>query len=65
MISLGAHSRRSWMLFRKAMPNYDIGIITIEEKLYDTSAWWKSSKGFRTVFTEGVGFLYSKFFFFP
>ncbi len=65
MISLGAHSRRSWLLFRKAMPEYEIGIITIEEKLFDTSAWWKSSKGFRTVFTEGIGFLYSKFFFFP
>lgn len=65
LVSLGAHSRRSWILFQKAMPEYTIGIISIKEKRYDTSRWWASSKGFRTVFTEGVGYFYVKFFFYP
>ena len=65
LVSLGAHSRRSWVLFEKAMPEYTIGIISIEEKLYDTQRWWATSKGFRTVFTEGLGYFYVKFFFYP
>ena len=63
LVSQGAHSRRSWLLFKKAMPAYDIGIISTSEKLYKSDRWWKTSKGFRTVFTETIGYFYVLFFF--
>lgn len=63
LVSLGAHSRRSWILFQKALPNYNIGIISINDRLYDHHYWWKNSKGFRSVVTEGIGYFYVLFFF--
>jgi len=63
LVSLGAHSHRSWLLFQKAMPNIEIGIITIDEKRYDPEHWWRSSKGFRSVFTEAIGYVYVRLFF--
>lgn len=63
LVSLGAHSRRSWLLFQKAMPNHQIGIISLNDKLYDHHHWWKTSKGFRSVVTEAIGYYYVLFFF--
>lgn len=63
LVSLGAHSRRSWLLFQKALPNHQIGIISIDDRLYDHHQWWKNSKGFRSVLTEGIGYFYVLFFF--
>jgi len=65
IVSLGAHSRRSWLLFQLAMPNYKIGIITIDAKLHDPEKWWTTSKGFRSVFTEAFGYFYIRLFFTP
>jgi len=65
LVSLGAHSRRSWLLFQEAMPNYKIGIITIDAKLHDPERWWTTSKGFRSVFTEAFGYFYIRLFFRP
>lgn len=65
LVSQGAHSRRSWILFQQALPNYEIGIITIDEKLYDKERWWTTSTGFRSVFTEAFGYFYIRFFFKP
>ncbi|NPD46354.1 MULTISPECIES: ElyC/SanA/YdcF family protein [unclassified Lentimicrobium] len=63
LVSLGAHSRRSWLLFQKALPEHHIGIISINDRLYDHHQWWKNSKGFRSVLTEGIGYFYVLFFF--
>jgi len=63
LVSLGAHSRRSWLLYKKAMPDYQIGIVSIKQNLYDSEHWWKTSKGFRSVFTETIGYFYVLFFF--
>jgi hypothetical protein len=65
LVSLGAHSRRSWLLFKIVMPEYEIGIITIDAKLHDPNRWWTTSKGFRSVFTEAIGYFYVRFFFTP
>lgn len=65
LISQGAHSARSWLLFKMAMPDFEIGIISIDNKLFDNNKWWKTSKGFRTVFTEAFGYFYIRFFFDP
>lgn len=58
LVSMGAHSARSWLLFKKAMPEYEIGVISLEDKRYDKDKWWTSSKGFRSVFTEGFGYFF-------
>lgn len=63
LVSLGAHSRRSWLLFKMVMPEYEIGIITIDAKLHDPNRWWSTSKGFRSVITEAIGYFYVRFFF--
>jgi hypothetical protein len=63
---LGAHARRTRLLFQKALgPDIKVGVIAIETRNYDGRHWWRSSTGVREVLTEGIGYLYSKFFFHP
>jgi hypothetical protein len=62
LVSLGPHSRRSWFLFQKAMPEKVIGIIAIRDKRFSAKQWWKSSKGTRTILTETIGYFYVLFF---
>jgi hypothetical protein len=66
IMAVGCHARRSKNLFQMALgDNYKLGVIAIEDKSYDNKKWWKSSKGFRTVLSESIAFLYAKFLFFP
>lgn len=62
LVSLGPHSRRSWYLFQKAMPDKEIGVIALRDQRFDAQKWWKSSKGTRTVLTETIGYFYVFFF---
>ena len=60
LISVGAHSRRSYVLFRKALPKtINIGVISIRDKRYDPNKWWDSSFGIRTILTEGIAYIHS------
>ncbi len=64
--SVGVHSRRSRMMFRKAFgSDYDIGIIAHKDRTFAPNHWWKSSKGFRNVSNEFVATLYVMMFFHP
>lgn len=67
LFSLGAHTRRSWYLFRLAFKESktDVGVINTPDLTYNAEEWWKSSKGFRTIPTEGLGFFFVYFFFDP
>jgi hypothetical protein len=66
LFSLGAHSRRSWVLFQKAIgDSIAVGIISTENLSYDPEHWWKSSDGVRTVLSEGIAYIYARFFFHP
>lgn len=58
LVSLGAHSKRSWLLFQEAMPEKEIGIIAIQDPRFDKEKWWKTSQGSRTVLTEAIGYFY-------
>jgi hypothetical protein len=58
LVSLGTHSKRSWFLFQKALPNQEIGIIALRDQRFDSEKWWKTSKGSRTVITEALGYFY-------
>lgn len=67
LFSMGAHARRSWFLYRMALEPYNInvGIIAAPDLTFDQHRWWKSSKGFRTVPVEALGYFYVRFFFHP
>jgi hypothetical protein len=60
---LGAHSRRSLMLFEKAFgSDFEIGVISCENVEYDPQRWWESSAGFKTVVDETIAYIYTQFF---
>jgi hypothetical protein len=65
VVSLGVHARRSWIIFEKAFPLVDVGVIAIKPKDYDTTRWWLYSKGVRSVISESVAYLYARFIFSP
>jgi hypothetical protein len=66
LISLGAHARRSRLLFEKAFgPDTRVGIIALENQDYDPAHWWKSSQGVRTVMDELIAYGYARLLFHP
>jgi hypothetical protein len=66
LVTLGAHSRRSRLLFEKAFAGQArVGIISVEHREYDPKHWWKYSEGVKEVIGEGVGYVYAQFFFHP
>jgi hypothetical protein len=66
LCSVGAHSRRSWLLFSKALsPTYSIGIISLEDPAYRPDNWWHNSAGVKSVVGETLYYLYARFFFHP
>lgn len=65
LYSLGAHSRRSWLLFEKALGyNVTVGVVSIDDLSYDPRYWWKCSDGVRDVIDETIAYLYARFFFY-
>lgn len=66
LVSLGAHARRSRMLFQRAFgPATQIGVIAAEEREFDPAHWWRSSSGFRIVSGEVIAYVYARCFFRP
>jgi hypothetical protein len=64
IVSLGTHSRRSRMLFARALgKEYKTGVISIPDKAYDSRHWWRYSDGIRNSIDETLGLLYILFFF--
>jgi hypothetical protein len=61
VISLGPHSRRSRLLFEKALGrDCRVGVTTVEEEGYDARRWWQSSEGVRTVLDEMIAYWYAR-----
>ena len=66
LISLGVHSRRSLCLYKMVFePKIKVGNIVITDRVYNSTNWYKSSRGFRTVLNETIGYFYVKCFFWP
>jgi len=66
VFSAGPHSRRSWILYKKAFDKQiPIGIIASENPDYDSKRWWRTSIGVRTVLFETIAYIYAKLFFHP
>ncbi len=64
LVTLGAHARRSRLLFNKVFgPDVKIGVISVPDRSYDAQHWWRSSQGFRVVTDEFIGYLYARFIF--
>src|SRR5438270_3878735 len=58
------HARRTRLLYQKAFGKETrIGIIAVPNPDYDPTHWWCYSEGVEEVISEGVGYLYAKFFF--
>ena len=66
LISLGAHARRSRLLFEKAFgKSTRVGIIAVEDRNYDPGHWWKTSEGVRSVISETIAYGYARLLFSP
>lgn len=57
------HTRRTWFLFRKAIPaSIRIGAIAHPSIRYEAKSWWTSSEGVRKTLSELIAYCYVKFF---
>lgn len=65
LISVGAHARRSRLMFEKAFGGTRVGIINVQDRDYDPHHWWKSSAGVRSVLDEMIAYGYARLLFFP
>jgi len=59
IVTMGVHSRRSLMVFKKVLPECNLGVLSINNIDYDSRHWFLSSEGTKTVITETISFLYS------
>ncbi len=66
VMSPGVHAGRSHLLFSAALgDSIQVGIIAVPSPYYQSDTWWKSSKGFRDVMSEMLGYYYVRFIFKP
>lgn len=66
LISVGAHARRSRLIFEKAFGSGTrVGIIAVRDRDYDPEHWWKSSAGVRRVIDELIAYGYARLLFSP
>ena len=66
VMSLGVQSRRTRLLFEKALGRETkVGIVAVESRTYDPKHWWQTSQGFRVVSDEVVAYLYARLVFRP
>lgn len=60
------HARRTRLLFREAFGDrIEVGIIAVRNPDYKPNQWWRCSEGVKDVLSEGIAFIYAKFFFYP
>lgn len=63
VVSLGAHTRRSALLYKKVLGSQiRVGKIAVENESYDSRKWWNSSEGVKSVVSEVVSGIYTFFF---
>ena len=59
LYSLGAHSRRSFLLYRRAFgSDATLGVVSLESETFDLRSWWKSSQAFKHQVNELISWLY-------
>lgn len=66
LITSGPHSRRSRLLFEKALGRgVTVGTLAIPPNDYDERRWWNSSQGVRVVIGEALAYGYARLLFHP
>jgi Ni,Fe-hydrogenase III small subunit len=61
--SFDVHTRRSWLLYQKMLPNdLKVGAIAYPSDAYDPRFWWTSSAGFRSIINEALAYIYALLF---
>ncbi len=66
LVSSGPHTRRSWELYRLAFGDgVSIGAIAAASAEYDSSVWWRTSVGARTLVSEAAAWLWTACCFWP
>jgi hypothetical protein len=66
VVSVGAHARRSRLLYERALGGgVEVGIVAVRPRDYDPSRWWRSSAGARDVFDQATGLAWVEMFFRP
>ncbi|MBW4562139.1 MAG: YdcF family protein [Mojavia pulchra JT2-VF2] len=63
LLSWDAHTRRSWLLFKRVLAPHHIkvGAIAAKSQYYNSSQWWRYSQGVRTVIDEAIAYIYAQF----
>ncbi len=63
LLSESVHSRRSWMLFKRALAGQiELGVIAAPPSDYKAERWWTQSEGFKRVLFESIGWIYVQVF---
>jgi len=58
LYSLGVHSRRSWVAFKRALGDrVKVGVIADADRSYEMDRWWTSSEGFQSVTSEALAYV--------
>jgi hypothetical protein len=66
VFTMGAHARRTRLMFEKALgPETRIGITAVPPSDEDPIRWWRTSAGVRTVIDETVAYTYARLLFRP
>jgi len=61
VFTLGAHARKSLVLFKRAFgKEVPVGVIAGIEDSYEPDRWWLSAKGIYTVLRKTIGYLYAE-----
>jgi len=61
VFTLGAHARKSLVLFKRAFgQSVHVGVIAGTEDSYDPERWWLSVRGIYTVLRKTIGYLYAE-----
>jgi hypothetical protein len=62
--TMGPHARRSCLLYKKAFNDEaEIGVISMDERGYDSRNWWRTSDGVKSIISECAGYIYTMVFF--
>jgi hypothetical protein len=63
LFTVGAHARRSYLLFRNVFgEDYPLGVVAVEPLGYNFKYWYRHSVGFKHVLMELISWLYTPVF---
>jgi hypothetical protein len=62
--TVGPHARRTRLMYMKALGDeVSLGMVALQDPLYDPKHWWRTSEGVRDIIGETIAYLYARFFF--